>query len=179
MSWVGILSFWGIHLRTAILPIGLILVIAHSLIMGLPPLPLEPSQHLIVDKMKNEMFLYEGGRLVERFTVATGREPDMTPEGRFQIVLKSLVPNEPEQRHLFGTRWMGLGAPGGEDGNVYGIHGTGQPWSLGGHESAGCIRMATADAERLYDMVREGDTVVYIMPHRYSILLHRSTNPAS
>jgi lipoprotein-anchoring transpeptidase ErfK/SrfK len=139
---------------------------------------MEPSQHLIVDKMKNEMFLYEQGRLVERFNVATGRRPDMTPEGRFYVVSKSLVPNEPEQRHLFGTRWMGLGVPGGEKGDVYGIHGTGQPGTLGGHESAGCIRMGIRDAERLYNRVREGDTVIYIMSHRYSILIHRAMNPA-
>ena len=36
---------------------------------------------------------------------------------------------------------------------TYGIHGTNKPWSIGGYESGGCIRLFNADVEQLYEMV--------------------------
>ena len=44
------------------------------------------------------------------------------------------------------ARWLGLG--GG-----IGIHGTGEPWSIGSRASHGCIRMRVGDVKRLYPNV--------------------------
>jgi hypothetical protein len=41
----------------------------------------------------------------------------------------------------------------------YGIHGTNVPKSIGKAASHGCIRMAKADLEELFEMVQVGDTV--------------------
>jgi hypothetical protein len=48
---------------------------------------------------------------------------------------------------------MGLSQKG------YGIHGTNAPKSIGKAASHGCIRMAKADLEELFELVRVGDTV--------------------
>lgn len=148
------------------------LISIHSAVMTLPPSPLTAPDHMIVDKMNNEMFLYRNGTLERRFEIATGRAPHLTPEGSFAIFVKEVVPNEPSRRELFGTRWMGLKVPGSEDGYRYGIHGTGRTESIGHHASAGCIRMYTREAEELYEMVKEG-TMVYIFKNRYSMILYR------
>ena len=52
-----------------------------------------------------------------------------------------------------GTRWLGLSAKG------YGIHGTNEPRSIGKAASHGCIRMAKADLEELFNNVQVGDVV--------------------
>lgn len=41
----------------------------------------------------------------------------------------------------------------------YAIHGTNAPRSIGKAASHGCIRMAKADLEQLFEMVRPGDEV--------------------
>ena len=48
---------------------------------------------------------------------------------------------------------MGLNIKG------YGIHGTNEPKSIGKASSHGCIRMAKADLEEMYEMVSVGDRV--------------------
>jgi lipoprotein-anchoring transpeptidase ErfK/SrfK len=53
-----------------------------------------------------------------------------------------------------GTRWLGLSQKG------YGIHGTNAPSSVGHAASHGCIRLRNRDVERLFAMLRVGDTVV-------------------
>lgn len=147
---------------------GVAAVVVHSLVMSLPPAPIEMDDHIIIDKMANEMFFYQEGEMIERFKVATGRDPLYTPEGSFPIVQKNVV-GDASRQDLFGTRWMGLSVPGGKDGHKYGIHGTGDPESIGEHASAGCIRMLVPDAERLYEMTNTG-TMVYIGRSRYHLL---------
>jgi lipoprotein-anchoring transpeptidase ErfK/SrfK len=50
------------------------------------------------------------------------------------------------------ARWMGLA------GGV-GIHGTGQPWSIGTRASHGCIRMTVPDVVDLFSQVPMGSPV--------------------
>src|SRR5579863_2226254 len=62
----------------------------------------------------------------------------------------------PGPHNPVGTRWMGLSIPG------YGIHGTNEPNSIGKAASHGCIRMARADLEEFFPLVRVGDPVELI-----------------
>ncbi|RYE69715.1 MAG: L,D-transpeptidase, partial [Rhizobiaceae bacterium] len=43
----------------------------------------------------------------------------------------------------------------------YGIHGTGEPASIGHSESHGCVRLTNWDAARLAQMVKPGVSVVF------------------
>ena len=43
---------------------------------------------------------------------------------------------------------------------IYRIHGTNQPWTIGGAVSSGCIRLTNNDVEHLYERVRVGARVV-------------------
>jgi lipoprotein-anchoring transpeptidase ErfK/SrfK len=54
------------------------------------------------------------------------------------------------------ARWMGVSG-------AVGIHGTGQPWSIGSRASHGCIRMTVYDVIDLFDRVDVG-TPVLIAP---------------
>ena len=60
-------------------------------------------------------------------------------------------PGKPGRDSLDGTNFAG-----------YGIHGTNAPKSIGKAASHGCIRMAKADLEELYNQVAVGDTVELI-----------------
>lgn len=44
----------------------------------------------------------------------------------------------------------------------YRIHGTNQPWTIGGAVSSGCIRMRNEDVVDLYERVNVGTTVEVI-----------------
>ncbi|MGB9297397.1 MAG: L,D-transpeptidase, partial [Pseudolabrys sp.] len=45
-------------------------------------------------------------------------------------------------------------------GTLYRIHGTNEPWKLGGGVSSGCIRLSNDDIVDLYNRTRLGATVV-------------------
>jgi lipoprotein-anchoring transpeptidase ErfK/SrfK len=89
-------------------------------------------------------------------TVAAKREwPDWTPTPE---ILKRL-PNLP--RHMvggpdnpLGARALYLGA------TLYRIHGTNEPWKLGGDVSSGCIRLSNDDIIDLYNRTKIGATVI-------------------
>lgn len=89
-------------------------------------------------------------------TVSMKREwPDWSPTPR----ILARFPNLP--RHMeggadnpLGARALYLGA------TLYRIHGTNEPWKVGGGVSSGCIRMSNEDVIDLYDRTRIGATVV-------------------
>ena len=128
---------------------------------------------IVIQRASNQLSLFDGGRLVRRFPVATGQAIYPTPLGHFQIVVKyknptwypptqdawakGLKPVPPGPNNPLGTRWMGLDSPG------VGIHGTDEPTSIGYSASHGCIRMHVPDAEWLFDHVDIG-TQVFIIP---------------
>lgn len=137
-----------------------------------PPVAPKSEEAIIINKALNRLYYYTDGHLQNTYSVATGREPDLTPEGNFQIVTKTSNQAGLGAEGIFGTRWMGLSVPGHEDGTKYGIHGTNEPNSIGEHASAGCIRMGEADLEQLYELIPIG-TPVRIVPgtlvHRYIV----------
>ena len=53
-----------------------------------------------------------------------------------------------------GARALYLGS------SLYRIHGTNEPWKLGGGVSSGCIRMSNDDIVDLYNRARIGATVI-------------------
>ena len=127
---------------------------------------------IVIRRGENRLFLYNAGRFVRRFQVATGRSVYPTPLGHFHIVIKERnpwwyppagsawaegeQPVPPGPGNPLGTRWMGISSP-----NV-GIHGTPDPASIGYSASHGCIRMRIPEAEWLFDHVDVG-TQVFIV----------------
>lgn len=89
-------------------------------------------------------------------TVSAKREwPDWTPT---PDIIKR-IPSVP--RHMaggpdnpLGARALYLGA------TLYRIHGTNEPWRIGGAASSGCIRMTNDDVIDLYNRTRIGATVI-------------------
>ena len=58
-------------------------------------------------------------------------------------------PNNP-----LGARALYLGS------TLYRIHGTNEPWTIGGNVSSGCIRMTNEDVTDLYERVQLNTKVV-------------------
>jgi lipoprotein-anchoring transpeptidase ErfK/SrfK len=89
-------------------------------------------------------------------TVSVKREwPDWTPTPN---ILKRF-PNLPQ--HMEGGPDNPLGARALYLGNtLYRIHGTNEPWKLGGGVSSGCIRLSNDDIIDLYNRTKIGATVI-------------------
>ncbi|KHE71759.1 L,D-transpeptidase family protein [Halobacillus sp. BBL2006] len=136
-------------------------------------IPAEAAQNeaIIINKSNNQLAFYEKGTLQKVFPVATGRTRSLTPEGKFYLVNK--VKNRPwykenipggDPRNPLGARWLGIKVPGDwahTSGNLYGVHGTNNPSSIGTYASSGCIRMYNKDVIWLYDRA-DKDIPVYI-----------------
>lgn len=137
----------------------------------LPPPPPQGGSGLVIIKSSNRLYLFEDGQVIRRYDVATGREPHFTPEGRFTVINRLDDPGHPD----YGPRWLGLSVPEWADrrdppdderapaGHKYGIHGTDEPWSIGGYHSGGCVRLRNEDILDLYPAVEVG-TPVEIRP---------------
>ncbi len=120
------------------------------------------ARRILISIPDRKLALIEDGQVVKVYRIAVGAPGTPTPEGEFQIINritdptwyggKKPVPAGPD--NPLGTRWMGLNKKG------YGIHGTNVPRSIGKRASHGCIRMAQADLEELFEIVRIGDVVV-------------------
>ncbi|HXQ82737.1 MAG TPA: L,D-transpeptidase [Xanthobacteraceae bacterium] len=89
-------------------------------------------------------------------TVTAKREwPDWTPT---PDILKRFL-NLP--RHMAGGTDNPLGARALYLGDtLYRIHGTNEPWKLGGNVSSGCIRLSNDDIIDLYNRTKIGATVI-------------------
>jgi hypothetical protein len=120
------------------------------------------SQRLIVVSLEDrKLALVENGQVRKIYKVAVGKPSTPSPMGTFTIERRVANPVyqhdgktiQPGPGNPVGTRWMGLNIRG------YGIHGTNAPKSIGKAASHGCIRMAKADLEELYELVDVGDTV--------------------
>ncbi|RWZ60142.1 L,D-transpeptidase [Halobacillus fulvus] len=142
----------------------LVLLIVSSL---LPP-SIQDSAVIIVNKSSHEVALFSDGKKVFQAPAAVGKTEKLTPEGQFRVKVKAVNPyyrkkNIPggDPRNPLGSRWIGFDAKG-TDGRIYGIHGTNQPSSIGKSVSAGCIRLANQEVEKLYDLVSEGTEVVIV-----------------
>ncbi len=126
---------------------------------------------ITVQKATFTLRLFKHLKLSRTYHVAIGRPSNPTPEGLFRIQDKQVnpvwsVPNSPWAGELGGStvaggtaanplkaRWMGV-----TDG--VGIHGTGEPWSIGSAASHGCLRMRVPDVIDLFPRVPVGTPVL-------------------
>ncbi len=124
-----------------------------------------------IDQSSFRLRLFKKLKFVKGYGVAVGQPAYPTPNGLFAIQSKQVnptwtAPNSPWAGEMAGqqvaggaadnplkARWMGV------DGSV-GIHGTGQPWSIGSRASHGCIRMAVDDVIDLFGRVDIGTPVL-------------------
>ena len=119
------------------------------------------NRRIIVSIPDRKLALVEDGRVLRTYPVAVGAAVSPSPTGQFKVVSRLSRPTyyhpgvviPPGKSNPLGTRWIGLDRKG------YGIHGTNEPRSIGKAASHGCIRMAKADLEQIFDEVRVGDTV--------------------
>jgi len=116
---------------------------------------------VLVSIPDRKLAVLEDGSVIATFPVAVGASASPSPTGQFQIVSRVVNPTyyhpgtviPSGKDNPVGTRWMGLSQKG------YGIHGTNAPRSVGHAVSHGCIRLRNRDMERLFTMLRVGDTV--------------------
>lgn len=126
---------------------------------------------VVVNRGAFTLQLYNDLKPTKSYRIAVGMAGLETPQGLYTIQDKQVdpywnVPDSDWAGSLAGTtvppgpsnplkaRWMGIY-------NGAGIHGTSDVGSLGSAASHGCVRMAIADVEDLYDRVDVG-TPVYI-----------------
>ena len=127
---------------------------------------------ITIDQSSFRLRLFKRLKFVKGYGVAVGQPGYPTPNGLFALQSKQVnptwtAPNSPWAGEMAGqqvaggaadnplkARWMGVSG-------AVGIHGTGQPWSIGTRASHGCIRMYVNDVIELYDKVPV-QTPVYI-----------------
>jgi lipoprotein-anchoring transpeptidase ErfK/SrfK len=132
---------------------------------------MRPAGTIIVNTSQRRLYYLLGGGRAIRYGIAVGMEgygwsgvstvagkrewPDWTPT---PDILRRF-PNLPH--HMAGGRDNPLGARALYLGDtLYRIHGTNEPWKLGGDVSSGCIRLSNDDIIDLYNRTRIGATVI-------------------
>ena len=142
--------------------------------------PYETSQKpgtIIIDTPNRFLYLVLGNGQARRYGVGVGKPgfewagthritqkrewPDWRPpaemiarEKKKGRTLPTFMPGGPA--NPLGARALYLGS------TLYRIHGTNQPWTIGGAVSSGCIRMRNEDVVDLYERVGNGVKVVVI-----------------
>lgn len=130
---------------------------------------------IIIDTTENFLYLVQDSGQARRYGVGTGKPgfewsgthkvtakrqwPDWRPPSEMVArerakgrVLPAMMEGGPE--NPLGARALYLGS------TLYRIHGTNQPWTIGGAVSSGCIRMRNEDVMDLYDRIPVGTRVV-------------------
>lgn len=131
---------------------------------------------IIINKSSNTLYFLKDGVVKETYPVATGKTTNLTPNGKFKVVVKFKnpawggagvsapipggAPNNP-----LGKRWIGISYGGG---GKYGVHGNSNPRSIGTYASLGCVRMFNEDVEEFYEKVNT-NTPVWIGPEELLI----------
>lgn len=115
-----------------------------------PTLAEAPSYSILIQIDEKKLYLLQDGKLVKKYTVATGKRGDPSPIGDWVIVNKYV-----KEGKAFGARWLGLNVSWG----IYGIHGTNDEGTIGGSVSHGCIRMHNRDIKELFNLVPVGTPV--------------------
>jgi lipoprotein-anchoring transpeptidase ErfK/SrfK len=126
---------------------------------------------ITVDRSSFKLRLFKGLKLRKTYGIAVGAAGYDTPRGLYRIQNRQVnppwtAPNRPWAGALAGktipgglpnnplkARWLGIA-------NGVGIHGTGEPWSIGTRASHGCIRMRVPDVIDLYPRVPVGTQVL-------------------
>ncbi|WP_316568240.1 L,D-transpeptidase family protein [Neobacillus sp. YIM B06451] len=142
------------------------LLLFFSMVLYEAPALAAGGDFIIINKSTNLLAYYKNSTLVKIFSVGTGREPSLTPEGKFKVVNK--IVNRPyykekipggSPKNPLGKRWLGLNA-NGTWGTTYAIHGNNNPSSIGKYVSGGCIRMHNEEVQWLFDQVAVNTPVI-------------------
>lgn len=134
----------------------------------------EASQIAVQVNTKDNMLrLLENGKLVAAYPVTIGSEQTKSPQGEWKVRGIARLPDfrydssflktgergdktyllPPGPNNLVGVVWIALNRRG------IGLHGTGEPDSIGRSASHGCVRLANWDVARLATRVRAGVAV--------------------
>jgi lipoprotein-anchoring transpeptidase ErfK/SrfK len=126
---------------------------------------------IIIDTPNKFLFLVQEDGKAMRYGIGVGR-PGFTWAGMREITAKREWPDwtPPDdmlhrqpglprfmaggQENPLGARALYLGS------TLYRIHGSNEPWTIGGNVSSGCIRLRNADVIDLYNRVKVGTKVV-------------------
>ena len=127
---------------------------------------------ITIDRSSFRLRLFKKFRVIKRYGVAVGhaRLPDADRPLRASRASRSTRPGPRRTRPGRG-RWPASRSPAARANNplrarwmgvsgAVGIHGTGQPWSIGTRASHGCIRMTVADVIDLFERVELGTPVL-------------------
>ena len=115
-----------------------------------------------VSLIDRELTVYDGGTEVAQVPVAVGSPDSPTPMGSFYVteVLRITDP-----QNAYGPYALGLSAFSntyfsfdGGPGQIA-VHGTNEPWVIGGYASHGCVRLANPDITRIAGMIPAGTPV--------------------
>jgi lipoprotein-anchoring transpeptidase ErfK/SrfK len=132
---------------------------------------------IIIDTTENFLYLVQADGKARRYGVGTGK-PGFEWAGTHKITQKREWPDwrppaEMIAREKAKGRYLPTWLAGGVENplgaralylgsTLYRIHGTNQPWTIGGAVSSGCIRMRNEDVIDLYERVSVGTTVKVI-----------------
>jgi len=132
---------------------------------------------IVIDTKQNFLYLVERNGKARRYGVGTGK-PGFEWAGTHKITNKREWPDwrppaEMIKREAAKGRYLPTYLAGGIENPLgaralylgtteYRIHGTNQPWTIGGAVSSGCIRMRNEDVVDLYERVNVGTTVEVI-----------------
>lgn len=133
-------------------------------------------ESILVDKSEGWLRTLDSqGTVIGQFPVTTGSEHDPLPIGNWTVKGVARNPEfhynpklfwdvsdskekqllQPGPNSPVGVVWIDLSKP------HYGIHGTGEPTTIGRSESHGCVRLTNWDAARVAGMVKPGTKVVF------------------
>jgi lipoprotein-anchoring transpeptidase ErfK/SrfK len=134
---------------------------------------IEAPGTIIIDTPNTYLYLVLGNGQALRYGIGVGRDgftwsgihrvsqkrewPDWTPPAdmlRRRPDLPHHMKGGPD--NPLGARAMYLGS------TLYRIHGSNEPWTIGGHVSSGCIRMTNEDVTDLYSRVNVGSKVIVL-----------------
>jgi lipoprotein-anchoring transpeptidase ErfK/SrfK len=133
----------------------------------------ERAGTVIVNTEEHFLYLVLGGGQAMRYGIGTAKTgfewsgthaitnkrewPDWTPPAEM-IARRPDIPHHMDGgiNNPLGARALYIGA------TLYRIHGTTEPWTIGGDVSSGCIRMVNADVIDLYDRVKIGAKVIVL-----------------
>ncbi len=121
------------------------------------------SLHIIINKSKFLLMLYDKNNLFAVYNIALGKN-NKTPIGNFKTVSKVIEPDWysdngkiafGDKRNVLGTRWMEMKSTDQKNRSLkgYGIHGTWERNSINKMRSNGCVRMLNENIEELFDII--------------------------